>query len=564
MDTDVALGQRGYPITVARFGALVAVLASMLLPIPAQAGQGQLTVVRDDRQLWQSGETARENALNDMLAQGVDVVQIFVNWNQVAPEPDSLSKPSFVDESDSTTYSSAYLSEIDAAVRSATQKGIKVMVNPVGPAPAWASTEKGNDRFRGQYPGLAHWTRFVGALARRYSGHFDPGDGRGVVPAVRWWGIWNEPNFGAWLQPQWERSDILGRKIPRSPHFYRKLYERGAKQIRKAGGRGVKLFLFDLGPVGDNRRGGGSGKSASTNVDPKLWLYEFFCLDERGRPLRGKDRQARGCPRHFRKIKAYAVAHHPHTAGSTGSPMSSADAPGLTLQNTDELIKILDRAARRKRIRSRIPVYFTEFGIRTKESDAARASAASFPMPPGPGGPPPGSGGRPPGQGGPPPGPPGPGEATREQQAQYINEAEYLNYEQSRVRSYSQYPWVDDPISESGAKGWQSGLYSSDHQAKPSYDAFRLPIFVSKRGCNKVMVWGRVRPGGGSSQVEIQSGSGSSFITVKNVTVEDSRERYFKTSVSGTAVCAQQWRLLWVDGNGASHTSRTATPSSHR
>ncbi len=148
-------------------------------------------------------------------------------------------------------------------------------------------------------------------------------------------------------------------------------------------------------------------------------------------------------------------------------------------------------------------------------------------------------------------------------QAQYINESEYISYKYSRVRSHSQYPWVDDQ-STGGAKGFQSGLYTSDWVKKPASDAFRLPIFVSKRGCNKVMVWGKVRPKTGSKKVEIQAGDGTNFATVKTVTVKNSRKRYFKTSVKRSGACNEKWRLVWVDQNGMTHTSRVASASKYR
>ncbi len=41
------------------------------------------------------------------------------------------------------------------------------------------------------------------AVARRYSGNYVPGPGDAAIPRVNYWGIWNEPNEGAWLNPQW-------------------------------------------------------------------------------------------------------------------------------------------------------------------------------------------------------------------------------------------------------------------------------------------------------------------------------------------------------------------------
>ena len=46
--------------------------------------------------------------------------------------------------------------------------------------------------------------RFATAAARRYNGTFVGPDGR-VIPAVRLWLAWNEPNNPAFLRPQYRR-----------------------------------------------------------------------------------------------------------------------------------------------------------------------------------------------------------------------------------------------------------------------------------------------------------------------------------------------------------------------
>ncbi len=571
MTTVVDRDHNRFSISAVTFGLLLAALLSLQLPTIAYSNSKQVSVVRDDRQLWQSGAAVRESTLNDMQAQGVDVIQIFINWNKVAPDPDSLTKSSF-NESDSSTYGSSYLSEIDALVRSATKRGFTVMINPLGPAPAWASTKKSDQKFRGQHPNLTRWSRYVRAIALRYNGNFDPGDGAGKIPRVRWWGAWNEPNFGGWLQDQWKYNSTLNKKIPYSPHLYRSLYKRAVSQVRKAKVKGAKFFIGDLGPVGVTR------KDYKSNIEPKRWLYEFFCLDTKGRALKGKERSARGCPKKFKKLRANGLAHHPHIIAGETPFSASKNALGITLPKTKQLFTILKRAERKNRIRKNLPVYFTEYGVRTSSGGAAQASiASSHPPPPGGGsgeGPPPRNGD---GNGGPPSngdgngGPPGRTDRAPErgggrggvsyaEQAQYINESEYVGYKYSRIRGYSQYPWVDDPPQ----RGFESGLYTSSWVKKPSYDAFRLPIFVSKRGCNKLMVWGKVRPKTGSDKVAIQSGDGTNFVTVKTVTVKKSRRRYFKTSVKGSGACNKKWRLQWVDQNGTTYTSRVASASKNK
>jgi hypothetical protein len=64
------------------------------------------------------------------------------------------------------------------------------------------------------------FAQFATAAARRYDGAFpDPGDPHLVLPRVRYWQAWNEPNLDTYLTPQWRRT----RRgfAPASPAVYR-------------------------------------------------------------------------------------------------------------------------------------------------------------------------------------------------------------------------------------------------------------------------------------------------------------------------------------------------------
>ena len=82
-----------------------------------------------------------------------------------------------------------------------------------------------------------------------------------------------------------------------------------------------------------------------------------------------------------------------------------------------------------------------------------------------------------------------------------LNEKEEYSYRYSRLKSYSQYLLYDDPAAPRPL-GAQVGRLpdracrSTGGTVKPSYDAYRLPIVVKKRG-KGVLIWGRVRPGSG-------------------------------------------------------------------
>lgn len=508
---------------------LVAAIAFLALAQRAESKSSQLTIVRDDRQLVSSGVAAREAALNDMQALGVDVVQIMVAWNQYAPSPKSSSKPSFNDK-DSASYGTQKWGELDAAVRGIVARGMTPMLNPTGQAPKWASMSKKNKQFYGRFPNLKMYTNFSRAVARRYNGEFDPGDGAGSLPRVEWWGVWNEPNLGSWLQPSYRYSKTAGALVPRSPHLYRSMLNKVSKEVKSAGITNLKLFAGDTSPLGSKR------KSSKSAIYPKRWWREFFCLDENSRTLKGAQRQARGCPTKFRKLNIYGIAHHPYSRGAAKSPFSAGPSVlDLSLSQTNGLVAILNRAAGAGRVSSGVPIYFTEYGLQTRPPDKHLS-------------------------------------VSLDKQASYINSAEYLGYKNGRVHGYSQYPLVDDPLnlalpasSPKRYDGFQSGLRFNDWSLKPSYASFRLPIFVTKRlptgvSSNKVMVWGGVRPNERPATVEIQSSSGSGFETQDTVTLGESK-RYFKKTVSLSGAASKKWRLRWVDSSGVENLSRTTRVS---
>ena len=74
--------------------------------------------------------------------------------------------------------------------------------------PRWARADGGRGGKPNLYswaPRISDWRAFVYAAAVRYSGSFDP-DGPegygGPLPLVRFWEMWNEPNYIGALRPQ--------------------------------------------------------------------------------------------------------------------------------------------------------------------------------------------------------------------------------------------------------------------------------------------------------------------------------------------------------------------------
>ena len=118
----------------------------------------------------------------------------------------------------------------------------------------------------------------------------------------------------------------------------------------------------------------------------------------------------------------------------------------------------------------------------------------------------------------------------------YLNEAEYIAYRSSRIRSWSQFLLVDDgPITSEAANSprywgtFQTGLIGLDGRRKPAYNAYRLPIFVAtpRSPSGRFTVWGGVRAAanGKKQKVDVQyrrAGTGS-FVTLKTVTTKNAR-----------------------------------------
>src|SRR4051794_2650853 len=202
------------PLTI----ALLATLFAVQLPAgPAQASTTQASVFQDDHNLIFVSDAKRNRMLSELRGLGVDILRVNVVWNQYARAPKQKKKPSSFKAGDWTHYRNYYL--IDKVVAAARQRGITPLLTPTVPGPVWASQCKHApvNRRRVCKPSPSAYATFVGALARRY-------------PGVTHWSLMNEPNLGAWLQPQWEK--VHGRYIRRSPTLYRNLARAGIASLR--------------------------------------------------------------------------------------------------------------------------------------------------------------------------------------------------------------------------------------------------------------------------------------------------------------------------------------------
>ena len=148
------------------------------------------------------------------------------------------------------------------------------------------------------------------------------------------------------------------------------------------------------------------------------------------------------------------------------------------------------------------------------------------------------------------------------QAAAWINWAEYISYNDPRLVSTMQF-LLEDPIPTQTLEfgGFASGLLFSGGKPKPSYDAYRLPVYMPQTGVRRnrsVLVWGCARPAHAYHQpkvlVQYQSGRHGAFRTIATISVRNARG-YFETHVRLRSSGAL--RLAWSYPGGATVYSRS-------
>ena len=388
---------------------LVALAVALALASSVSASPTQVTtlepasyVLRDD---------TREETLDDVLALGVRHLRVLLQWRDVAPAAFEATRPAF-DATDPEAYDWGRYDRLFQATRA---RGMRIALTISGPAPRWATRDRTDHVTR---PSPAEFGRFATAVGRRYRND------------VRAWSIWNEPNLEFFLKPQF----AAGRPV--AGQLYRALFIAGERGLT-ASGNGSDTIL-----MGETAPGGRSDRMA-----PIPFLQQVLCLDRRFRPLRG-------CP----KLAADGWAHHPYSFRPVPVPFYRPPDPGnVSLGVLARLESALDRAAALGRIRARMPIHVTEYGLQSYPDTLLGVPTA--------------------------------------RQAEYLSLSELIAWADPRVHSFSQYLIRDDDIDASpGSRygGFESGLRFADGRKKPAYDAFRLPL-VAVRDGSAVRLWGRVR-----------------------------------------------------------------------
>ena len=419
-----------------------------------------------------------------------------VLWDRLAPR--GARRPRGFKGAEPRAYPPALWDPYDDLVRGTSVRRLGLILSPSTPIPAWASRCK-RGRKATCKPDPKAFRAFVTALGRRYSGSYaDENQGGGVLPRVSRWSLGNEPNQPAWLTPQYERR--RGRLMATAAILYRRLAVAGIAGLRASGHGREQILIGETSPIGRAH-----GSPARRPIAPVEFLRTLFCLTPGGQRLRGAEARRLACGRP-RRLAVSGFAHHPYLQGGSRPPTEPPEGAGeITIATPARLRRVLDQAARARRVPRRLPVYYTEFGFQTNPPDRLL------------------------------------GVGVR-RQAGYINQSDWIAYRDPRVRAVAQYKLIDDAARSS----FQSGLRFLGGRAKPAYDAYRLPIWVSGRG-PRLRVYGQVRPARAATRqvvrIQLRPPRRRTFTTVRTVAVR-SRRGHFVVRVRARPGV---WRLAWGD-----------------
>lgn len=477
--------------------ALLATAAS------ASASRNQVTILQDDSQLIGAKGERRDATLDEWKSLGVDIVKLRVDWRDLSPD----DKPG--DPSDPAAYRANLWQLYDQAIRAAQERGMQVFLMLGGQAPKWASEDSPEGLPGGVHrPSANLFGDFVKAVGKRYSGSYTapPGDYSDPLPLPRVaiWSMWNEPNLASWLSPQNE-----------APELYRKLLYAGFDGLNATGHGADTLLYGELLPFARGNR------TLGVRRHPLEFLRELACVDQRFRPYKGSKATKRGC-QDFRPLPGTGAAHHPYTL-SGGPRVKSPNRDDASIAEMDRLIKTVDKLRSRKRFaaRGRQAVWSTEFGFQSDPPDPFQTPIKKVPG--------------------------------------YMGEAEWIAFKNPRIGAWSQYPFTDDPIPDTGADrfgGFQSGIKFENGRSKPGvYDAFRFPFYVRRLSGSKVEVFGAVRPAGQGAAVRIESRVGRGKWK-RLATLKAGAQGYFDRNLKASGAAKRQFRFRFEKSK--SRTARAA------
>jgi polysaccharide biosynthesis protein PslG len=293
------------------FLTLLSACASALclgLAAPA-SGFGAVPAVQDDR-LAVLPMVELETRLDMIAATGAKVTRVDLFWSDVA-----TAKPAHPEDPNDQAYVWDRYDQIFLGLKARKITPIVAVYN----SPTWATGGKvrpGVPGYNAQTPNPGQFGRFMGAVAKRYSGRFS-NPFLGILPRVRNWEIWNEPNLNRYLFPQYKGKKNVSLKA------YVLLVKAAYPRIKKANPKAI-VIAGSAGP---------KSKSDTSGLGSRAWLAGIIKS----------------------KVKFDAYSQHIYPA----APPKGKTKAFPTWRSIPEILKTLNG------LRKNIPLYITEAGYTT-------------------------------------------------------------------------------------------------------------------------------------------------------------------------------------------------------
>jgi hypothetical protein len=440
--------------------AIVAV--GLALPAAAPAADPAMRLGFTDFATMQAGDPAQWGTeLEHLKAARGTTLRLAFPWSGIEttrPSTDALAtNPSF---------SGYEWSRLDALLKQVVGSDVEPLLE-IGNAPLWwEGAERpavSRKSFAGTWrPDPAAFGRFMTAAARRYSGTFpDPNAPGAMLPRVRLWQIWNEPNLPVELSPQW-RKRASGGYDPVSPGLYRGLLSAGYDAVKLAHADNT-VITAGTAPYGEPWVGG-------TRMPPALFLRHLVCVDGRAIMV------AHNC--RTTPAKFDVLAHHPYPIGPPGRKAINLD--DVVVPDFAKLTKPLKLAIKAGNVypATQKPIWATEISWDSS--------------------------------------PPDPGGLSAIEQARYLAGAVYVLWRQG-VSAMIWWNLRDDAPGRGYRYTLQSGVFQrgltvAQDIPKPSLTAFRFPFaayrqYVNFRGRGSAKLWG-MAPAPGPVTLQRQASNG--------------------------------------------------------
>ena len=459
-----------------------AVLTALaLIAGPAHASTGQVALIQDGGALNANpgGDISQFRAL------GGTTLRVTLQWYTVAPSASSSKMPKF-SASNPGAYPAGNWTQWDNIIKDATASGMKVDLDIVGGPPRWAQGSGAPAPFSnyakhyGYKVNAKDYGQFVQAVATRYDGRYKPKGASSALPGVKIWSLWNEPNSGEDLGPQNVDATAKSNGYNVAAGYYRSLLRTGYSALLRTG-KGKTILLGEFAGQGrylvKTRKFPEGLPGLIAIASPQSYIETLYCLTAQDKPLSGTAATLAGCPT-TAAARGSFVQDNPALFDATAvamHPYASQFAPNVstkTVPASDIILPVIGRLTSEMTAVTRAwhhtrnyNVWSTEYGFVTSPPFKNNAST-HYPS------------------------------ATTA--ATYLNEAEYLSYENPRVSTYAQY-LLQDPAVVKGVGLFSSGLLTSSGKQKPGYDAYRLPLWLPSQTAKKgasTYVWGGPPPAG--------------------------------------------------------------------